>query len=369
MAQLSVISGVGGKFPAAFLIKVSSRRILLDLGEGPQPGQRPDPDQIGHVDAVCLTHAHVDHTGSLDMFTAIGEPDVYATAATWQQLSAYAIPEEKRHTLPLNGACTVAGVPFMIGRNGHSPGGVWLMMAREGGILYMGDWSIESRLFPFDPPPSAACLITDASYGDRSEPLSKQIQHIIDSARRGMVFPVPPNGRGPEMAICLMQAGIIPRLCPVIHSEITTLAFDTTGLIAPGMQADCRTLLSIMPEKDTFQPEDVIIATAPNAEDGLSAALLRRHNEGFRFTFTGHVPPNTPAQDLLSEGAALWLPWNAHPPIQDNLALILRTRPRFVIAAFGKPETMALFATISPVSFFWGDSLVINENHLAPTGS
>ena len=252
MAKLSIVSGVGEKLPAAFLLEISGRRILLDLGEGPQPGKRPDPLKIGKVDAVCLSHSHIDHAGSLDMFADIGTPDVYATAATWRQISAHAIPDAKRHTLPLQGRCSVAGIPFLIGRNGHACGGIWMLMLLDGGILYMGDWSRESRIFPFDLPPPAACLITDASYGDRSEPLSQQSKHITDWARGGAVFPVPPGGRGPEIALYLFQAGIIPGLCPVIHAELTELAFDTTGLVIQNIQSECQMLLRHLAKEKEF---------------------------------------------------------------------------------------------------------------------
>ena len=47
MASLTVISGVGGKLPAAFLVEMEGYRLLWDLGAGPQPGVRPAHAQPG----------------------------------------------------------------------------------------------------------------------------------------------------------------------------------------------------------------------------------------------------------------------------------------------------------------------------------
>ncbi len=54
MASVTVISGVGGKLPAAFLLEMEGYRVLLDLGAGPQPGVRPDINAIGRVDVLAI---------------------------------------------------------------------------------------------------------------------------------------------------------------------------------------------------------------------------------------------------------------------------------------------------------------------------
>ena len=72
MASLTVISGVGGKLPAAFLLEIEGYRLLWDLGAGPEPGVRPAIAAIGQVDALCLTHSHVDHEEAIDSWADIG---------------------------------------------------------------------------------------------------------------------------------------------------------------------------------------------------------------------------------------------------------------------------------------------------------
>ena len=73
-ARLIAVSGLGPKEPAAFVVEAAGRRLLLDCGEGPEPGRLPDFDRIGHVDAVVLSHGHNDHAGALRLLDRIGQP-------------------------------------------------------------------------------------------------------------------------------------------------------------------------------------------------------------------------------------------------------------------------------------------------------
>ena len=46
MASLTVISGVGGKLPAAFLLEIEGYRLLWDLGAGPEHLQQESGRQF-----------------------------------------------------------------------------------------------------------------------------------------------------------------------------------------------------------------------------------------------------------------------------------------------------------------------------------
>lgn len=343
MAKLTVVSGVGGKLPAAFLLEIGGARLLLDLGEGPEAGVLPDLSGVGHVDAILLSHAHIDHIGGLSLRATIGNPPVHATAETWRQIPETLVAPADRHVLPLRGAAIVAGVPLTIGRSGHAPGGIWVHTDEAGGFLYTGDWSVESTVFPFDPPPPAATVVTDASYGDRNTTLKDQIEAIAEAARDGAVLCVPAFGRGPEMALRLASLGLRPRLCPAIRAEVEHLAADRSGLVEPGVADALATLLATIAD-EPMTPDDIVIATEANAEAGLAAELLSRRDEGFRFLFSGHVPPGTPAARLIAAGEANWLPWNVHPRLEDTVDLVDRVGAQTIVAAFTAPAGMPLLS-------------------------
>ncbi|PLP55806.1 hypothetical protein CYK37_28610 [Mesorhizobium loti] len=340
MAKLTVVSGQGGKLPAAFLLEMHGRRILLDLGEGPQPGVKPDLSEVGSVDAICLSHAHIDHVGSLDLVGQLGSPLVFATGQTFGLIPEAVLPLERRLQLPVSGKTEISGLPVIVGRNGHAPGGIWFHFAGHGGVLYMGDWSAESLLLPFDEPPAAGCLITDASYGDFDEALSSQIGAIADFAAPGAVLCVPAGGRGPEMILALNGLGLEAIACPVVRREMQSLASEDTGTISAESRAAIAALLHAMPRDEEWSPNRVIVATEANAETGLAAQLLQRREEGFRFLFSGHVPAQTPAWDMLQRDEARWLRWNVHPRLQDTMDLVTRTGAEKVVAAFVRREEM-----------------------------
>src|ERR1700686_3283741 len=79
MARLIAASGLGPKEPAAFVVEADLCRLLLDCGEGPEPGRLPDFDAIGRIDAIILSHGHKDHAGAPRLRGRIGTPPVYAT--------------------------------------------------------------------------------------------------------------------------------------------------------------------------------------------------------------------------------------------------------------------------------------------------
>lgn len=342
MARLTAISGIGGKLPAAFLLEIDGRRLLLDLGEGPEAGVLPDISDVGAVDAICLSHAHMDHAGALQLAARLGDPPVYATAATFRHIPADQVAIEHRRILPVRGPTEIEGVAVNLGRSGHAPGGIWFHVPSDGGILYTGDWSLESKLLPFDAPPPADLVITDASYGDRDTALEDQIDAIASAAADGAVLPVPGGGRGPEMALALAERGLRPVVCRQVRREMEELAGDDDGIIAPERRTALSRFLANISADIRWQPSDVIIAVEANGEAGLSSELVKRRQEGFRFVFSSHVPPGTPAATLLAGGEARWLPWNVHPRLRDILQLAEDSGARQIVPAFVGAENIEL---------------------------
>jgi len=345
MARLTAISGLGGKLPAAFLLEISGKRLLLDLGEGPEQGIFPDLSEIGTVDAICLSHAHIDHAGALHLAKEVGNPPIYATLATFLQIGIDPPTDPRCRVLPEKGQALIETVPVTVGRCGHAPGGVWFHFAADSGILYTGDWSLESQLLPFDMPPCADLIVTDASYGDRQKSLAEQINVIASLALHGAVLPVPSGGRGPEMALALASRGLQVKVSSQIRDEIARLA-AMRETIGEEMQKSLKAFLETLPqanEKD-WQSSDILIVTEANGEAGSAANLIARIEEGFRFIFSSHVPCGTPAARLIASKQAHWHGWNVHPRMEDVLYLADITAARRVMPVFVHPEMMPQLA-------------------------
>ena len=225
------------------LVRAEGRRILLDCGliQGRKDlrlrnwGDRvPDPRTI---DAIVVSHAHVDHSGYLPLVVRKGfRGPIYCTAATGDLLevvlpdAAHLQEEEaeranrrgytKHHpALPLYDAADAEAVlrliarreyetPFPVVRGvtatlrpaGHILGSATIELALGGSrptrLVYTGDLGRYDRAILRDPAPipDADILLLESTYGDRTHATGAEAELaalVQDTARRGGALLVP----------------------------------------------------------------------------------------------------------------------------------------------------------------------------------
>jgi metallo-beta-lactamase superfamily protein len=330
MAKLTAISGVGSKGPACFLVDTGRARLMLDLGYGPAPNQWPDVSRVGRVDALLLSHGHRDHAGGLELAARIGNPPLYATAGVLSRLG------REGAALPLNGETQVCGIRVRTGRNGHAPGGVWLHLDIGDGLLYTGDYGVESPFYAFDMPPPAATVVLDGSYGDYSGSLADCLTQLgplmID---KSALFPVPADGRGPEMAHLAASAyGIMPSIGKDLRASLELMAASEGDSLHSGIAGDLEELAREAPPITTA--DGLLFAGKADASDGETAELVGRweRESAPGIVFTGYFPPGSPAQRLVDCGRARYLRWNVHPRLNDNAGMVRAVQARAVMPAF-----------------------------------
>ncbi|MEF2071623.1 MBL fold metallo-hydrolase [Consotaella aegiceratis] len=336
--KATAISGFGEKGPAAFLVEAGDARLLLDLGRGPDHGRRPDLASVGQVDAVLISHGHGDHVGSLDRLPTIGNPPVYASDVVRRLTRDPALASAR--SLPLCGTMGICGITVRTGRDGHAPGGVWLHLAAGESLFYSGDFSLESQLFPFDPPPTANLAILDASYGANDEPLDPAVDRLAALAEAGPVLlPAPPAGRGLEMAVRLQERTNLPiALCPA-HLGVARTMLDPASagcLTADGTPRLRGVIETAERLTEDSSPCGIMIAASADGTGGVAGALLRRWQKDRDVTivFTGHLARGTPAERLVDAGRAEFVRWNVHPRLRDLRALAGQLDARVVMPAF-----------------------------------
>jgi Cft2 family RNA processing exonuclease len=347
-ARLIAVSGLGPKEPAAFVVESDGRRLLLDCGEGPEPGRRPDLDEIGCIDAIVLSHGHADHVGSLRFRDRIGSPPVYATVPVLSRLKDIA-----GHPIPIRGKTEVLGIAIETGTNGHAPGGVWLRLAVGGGLLYMGDHSPESLLYVFETPPPTRTMIIDGSYGDAEETIEPQRKRILDIVAQGpTLLPVPPDGRGPDIAMFLLEAGLDVAIDDPIRSVATMLTREARESARPESISRLDRLLRDARRLDGDAPaQGAMVAHGGTGDVGVSGALIKRWESEPKVTmlFTGHIAAGTSGRRLVDTGRARFERWNVHPRLSDNLALVERIDPKRLIPAFGDRKYVAVWRARLPL--------------------
>jgi len=347
-ATLRLISGVGAKGPACFLLETAGKRLMLDLGEGPPPGLLPNIDGVGAIDALVLSHGHKDHIGGLALLTKLGNPLVYAT-----DIVARALPKGTAvRPMPVGGQGEILGIAVETGRNGHAPGGIWLRFAIGGGLIYTGDISAESFLYAYDPPTKpAATALLDCSYGSYEQPIAECWNKLVSFVARGpLLLPVPANGRGPEIALELFRHGCSDIFVDEAMQKALRQLADSDGIsLHESVRDEIKHLAAAT--KPIEDARGIMLAASA---DGVSGATARLFSEWEQkpepaIVLTGYVNPNTPSDRMAKSGRAATMRWNVHPRLSDSVALVRAVQAETVIPAFcDRTQFPALATAFAP---------------------
>lgn len=219
--RLSFFGAAGCVTGACMLLETSAARVLIDCGlfQGPKTlkalNYGPLPFKAAEIDAVLLTHAHVDHSGLLPKLMLAGfTRAIYATAGT-RELCGVLLPDagaiQEMEVEALNArnlrhgkapvtpmftksdavACLDQFAPVDFGswidvapqmrarwwNAGHILGAASIEVeVKENGqtqtLLFSGDIGPGDRRFEADPegPTSVDHVVLEATYGDRKRP-------------------------------------------------------------------------------------------------------------------------------------------------------------------------------------------------------
>ena len=279
-ASLQFLGAAGTVTGSMHLLTAGRRRILLDCGlfQGVKElRQRNWSERVvdaASLDAVVLSHAHIDHSGYLPLLAREGfRRPVYCTPGT-ADLLAVVLPDaahlqeedaeranrrgytKHRPALPLytvadaQAALRLAeprpyGAPFPVGdgmtatfrRAGHILGSATVELRLDGTrFLFSGDLGRYGRPILCDPEPvpAADVLLLESTYGDRLHPpgAEEDLARIVSaSARRGGVVLVPAFAvdRTQELLWMLHRlenAGRVPALPVYIDSPMAIEVTD-----------------------------------------------------------------------------------------------------------------------------------------------
>ena len=285
MASIHFLGAAGTVTGSKFLLEHEGRRVLVDCGlfQGRKELRRlnwePLPVAVSSLDAIVLTHAHIDHTGGLPRVVRAGyDGPVYCTPGT-RDLAALLLPdsahlqeEEARYAnkerfskhqpaLPLYGVEDAERAVKLLETFGYErtkrdpPGhhaspstGRATSWARRCAsfdlkstgqrVVFSGDLGRYNAPILRDPQGvrSATTLVVESTYGDREHGETRPAEALCDAVkrayeRRGMVvIPAFAVGRTQELLYHLRnleEAGRIPEMDVFVDSP---MACDATPI-------------------------------------------------------------------------------------------------------------------------------------------
>jgi metallo-beta-lactamase family protein len=287
MAKLSFWGGVGTVTGSKYLVESSGSRVLVDCGlfqglrELRKRNWEEPPFDVSKLNAVVITHAHVDHTGYLPRLVGRGyKGPVYCSKGTADLLKlllpdsarlqeeeaeyrnrhnlsrhAPALPlyteADARAALKLIQTCPNTGEPTEIAEGvrasfhiaGHILGSSLVLLELDGAgmdgkgrrVLFSGDLGHYDQPIIRDPvaPPACDYLLVESTYGDRlheaEDPKDALARVINEAAERGgpLLVPAFAVGRTQEIVYYIRELedeGRIPILPVRVDSPMAAAA-------------------------------------------------------------------------------------------------------------------------------------------------
>ncbi len=277
------------------LLEACGKRIVIDCGmeQGADTYENADiPVFPGEIDAVLLTHAHIDHSGKIPTLVAKGfKGDIYATVAThrlceimlrdsahiqeseaeWKNRKAiraglepyvplYTLADVERtlkqfKSYPYGERVEVCdGIAVTFSDAGHLLGSASICIEiDEDGvtrkILFSGDLGNVSRPLINDPqtPPDADYVVIESTYGDRlhgdrpdyESQLTRIIQETLDRGGN-VVIPAFAVGRTQELLYLIRQIkenGLVKNHGDFPVYVDSPLAVEATNIYSSDMRA------------------------------------------------------------------------------------------------------------------------------------
>ena len=249
--------GAGEVGASCILLTVEGKNILLDSGIRMKTGKDILPDfssiqEAGGVDAIVVSHAHMDHTGTLPVISReYPEAKIYMTHATKDFVrvllyDSLKIMKNKESEIPIYAENHVLHMldrilcfspnytihPFQdkdiritFYHGGHIAGAVLVyIQSKEGSILYTGDFSVTNQQTvngAHVPKLRPDVMIMESTYGDklhgnRSVEEDRLVEKVKETITKGgkILIPAFALGRAQEIILILRRAihkGILPR--------------------------------------------------------------------------------------------------------------------------------------------------------------
>lgn len=234
MLRISVLGGGREVGRSGFEVKSGNAKVLLDYGIMIKENKPlfPMPTNVKDLDAIIITHAHLDHSGSAPMFYVSYTPKIYMTGVTKElvdllirdllHLSSYFLPFEvlelklmMSKAKGIKNEINVKDLRIKAIKSGHIPGSISVLIEGDGKrIWYSGDINTRSTALLSEgeiPEEEIDLAILESTYGLVDHPpreeSEKKLLEILNEVVEGggrVLIPAFSVGRSQEI-LCVLQ--------------------------------------------------------------------------------------------------------------------------------------------------------------------
>ncbi len=326
---------------AAIAVKTAKAQVLLDYGVmiNHEPGF-PMHVPPKEVDAIILTHCHLDHSGAIPIYHIHEKKPVYGTKLTFEltqvliedfiHLSGYYLPYEYLELKTMLRSCRnlkyrkereIGDIKFQLLNAGHVPGSAQILLeVKDKRILYTSDFNPrKTRLLDGADQNYGELdvVIIESTYADEDHPDRAQMEKefvnaVTEVVERGGTALVPAFsvGRAQEI-LCVLAAhhfeysvtldGMAREVCRIMMNNTKFLRDPRLFLDAVHM---ANWVEGWKDRRKATKKPGVIVSPAGMLKGGPAAFYIQKvgkksHNAVF---LVSYQIPGTPGRELLEKG-------------------------------------------------------------------
>lgn len=389
----------------SFSANEQNRRVLFDAGfklHGDESLHPTPVNKIDELDAIFISHAHLDHIGSLPYFDHQGMSCPLFMTGMTKDLAKIMLEDSfhielMRHTHPAYSNIDVKKVfsqtqtmkyyhlmkfkdfEFEFIPAGHIPGSAMVLLVGDGKtVLYTGDiHSEDSHLIhkvqtDFLKRHTVDVMIVESTYGNKEHPSrKKEEQKILRLVERtlknngSILFPAFSIGRAQELLMILDRLDItVPIYLDGMAKRVTDqlikneLHIRNADVLKKALE-NVRYVTSPKQRRELLYDQCIIVTTSGMISGGPVMEYIKHfwHNKQNSIILTGFQAPGTNGRMLLDHGQAYvhgqrisfvshvaQFDLSGHAGKQGILSLIKKVSPKLLILNHGDPDAIAELA-------------------------